>query len=86
MKPPKRIIQIAEFEASAEFYNFGIPLAILRDDVTRAIKNYREAKQKMIDFENEQKEIRQWLDSIYDQSINIDSANTEHQTTNPKQS
>jgi len=40
----------------------------------------------MIDFENEQKEIRQWLDSIYDQSINIDSANTEHQTTNKKQS
>jgi hypothetical protein len=86
MKPPKSIIQIAELEASAEFYNFGIPLDILRDDVTRAIKKYREAKQKMIDFENEQKEIRQWLDSINDQSINIDSANTKHQTTNPKQS
>ncbi len=85
MKPPKSIIQIAELEASAEFYNFGIPLDILRDDVIMAIKRYKEAKQKMIDFEKEQKEIRQWLDSI-DQSINIDSANTEHQTTNPKQS
>jgi len=68
MKPPKRIIQIAEFESSAEFHNFGIPLAILRDDVNRAIKNYREAKQRMIDFENEQKEIKQWLDSINEPS------------------
>jgi len=74
MNPPKIIIQLAEHELTKYFPSI-IPLAILRDDVTRAIKNYREAKKQKIAFDNEKKEIKQWLDSINETSDNPNPTN-----------